>query len=167
MEASIDDKPILRNLMELYQYDNSEHSGQDPDSHGLYGYHYLDHYWTPAGRNEGRVPYLVKVDGRIAGFVLKGRWSPVRTVDHSVAEFFIMRKWRRQGIGRAVAHQLFDRHPGVWEVREERSNLSVPLFWRAVIGEYTVGQFEEINSRPPDWDGFVQVFEVRRVSPPR
>ena len=44
-QASLEDKTILRNLMELYAYDFSEFDHCDVDAHGLFGYNRLDHYW--------------------------------------------------------------------------------------------------------------------------
>ncbi len=161
--ATADDKPIFRNLMNLYKYDLSEYSKEDPNSHGTFEYNYLDHYWSYAVQTESRVPFLVRVNGQLAGFILKygkNAWSALRRpdVDHVLSEFFIMRKWRRQGIGRRVAFELFRRYPGVWEVSQERANAPAQRFWAAVIGEYTQGHFEHIESYPPDWDGPVQVF---------
>jgi len=49
-QASLEDKSILRNLLELYAYDFTEYDQLDLDAHGLYGYHRLDHYWTEPGR---------------------------------------------------------------------------------------------------------------------
>lgn len=49
IEATVDDKPVVRRLLELYLHDFSEFSGQDLNDHGEYGYRYLDHYWTDPG----------------------------------------------------------------------------------------------------------------------
>ncbi len=35
-------------------------------NNGLYDYMYLDHYWT----EEGRHPFFIRVDGKLAGFAL-------------------------------------------------------------------------------------------------
>lgn len=59
--ASLEDKTILRNLMELYAYDFSEFEQSDVDEHGLFGYERLDHYWT----EPGRYPFLVRAHGRL------------------------------------------------------------------------------------------------------
>lgn len=160
--GTIADKPIFHHLMQLYLYDFSEHDGRDPDPHGIFNYHYLDHYWTADGQIEGRVPFLVIVDTQLAGFVLKRRQSYLGMSDteHSIAEFFVMRKWRRFGIGRTVACELFDRFPGRWEIAQERTNAAAQTFWRSIIGEYTRGQYEEVMLRPPAWDGPVQSFVV-------
>ena len=91
-KASIEEKPILRNLMELCQHDSSEFNGEDVGEHGLFTYRYLDHYWT----EPGRFPFIVRVSGKLAGFAF------VRAIGenkHSIAEFFIMRKYRRRGAG--------------------------------------------------------------------
>jgi hypothetical protein len=44
--AGREDKAIVQHLIVLYQYDFSEFDGMDVDPHGLYGYDYLDNYWT-------------------------------------------------------------------------------------------------------------------------
>jgi predicted acetyltransferase len=118
-EACLEDKTILHNLMELYAYDFNEFDQCDVSAHGLFGYDRLDRYWTEGGR----YPFLVSVDDKPAGLVR------VRTMDESktdsirsIAEFFILRKYRRQGIGKEVAHRIFDRFPGQWNVAQVENN---------------------------------------------
>jgi predicted acetyltransferase len=124
IEAGLPDKAVLRNLLELYLHDFSEFDGGDVDAHGLYGYRYLDHYWTEPDRR----PFLVLVDGRYAGFALLRVGDP-----HDVAEFFVLRKYRRCGVGTAVARDLFARFPGRWQVRQMTTNPSATTFWRHII----------------------------------
>ncbi len=154
-QANLEDKCVLRNLLELYAYDFSKFDQADVDSHGLYGYEYLDNYWI----EDGRRPFLVKIDGKLAGFVL------VRTINeaeaclvHSIAEFFILRKYRKNGVGRAVAYQVFDMFPGQWSVAEMASNLPAQAFWRKIISDYTNGNFEEKWFDDADWRGPIQRF---------
>ena len=151
--ARIEDKPVLRHLLELYAYDFSEYDGADVDDHGLFGYHRLDHYWT----EEGHYPFLIRVSGKWAGLALVRDvvYADGRQV-HSIAEFFLMRKYRRQGVGQTIAHRLFDVFPGTWEVGQIAANLPAQAFWRAVIANYTGGRFEEV--RRDDWDGPMQEF---------
>lgn len=158
------DKPIIRNLLHLYLHDLSELNGRDPSPHGLFEYSRLDHYWTAEGQAEGRQAFLITVEGRIAGFALKNCWSVLnRNRDVStVAEFFILRKWRRQGVGCAAAWALFDLFPGNWEVRQERANIPAQVFWRATITTYTQGRFDEIDLHSDAWNGPVQVFRADR-----
>lgn len=151
--AKVEDKAVLRQLLELYAYDFTEFDGADVDEHGLFGYHRLDHYWT----DEGRYPFLVRVAGKWAGLALVRDVTAVDgSVAHSMAEFFLMRKYRRHGIGEMVARHLFDMFPGPWEVGQITTNLPAQAFWRVVIGRYTGGRFEEVHR--DDWDGPMQTF---------
>ena len=94
--ATLDDKIAIRHLVELYAHDFSELTGGDVDEHGEFGYPDLDRYWTDSDRH----PFLIRVDGRIAGFALVRSGSP-----HDMAEFFVMRKYRRGGVGVQAARQ--------------------------------------------------------------
>lgn len=53
--ASLEEKPILQNLMQLYLHDMSETNYEDVRDSGLFTYQYLDHYWTESHR----YPFLV------------------------------------------------------------------------------------------------------------
>jgi predicted acetyltransferase len=152
--ASVSDKYILRNLMELCLHDFSEYENSDVDEHGLFGYPYLDHYWTEPERH----PFLIKVMGKLAGFVLV--WE-IDSETHSVAEFFVMRKYRRQGIGRQAAFLIFDMFPGPWNVCQEKANLPAQAFWREVIHEYTQGNYVEQFVDSDEWHGPCQRFQSR------
>ena len=152
----IEHKSVLRNLMELCQHDYSEFNGEEVNEHGLFGYRYLDHYWTEAGRH----PFFVLVSGKLAGFALVralsegGGGEPT----YSLAEFFILRKYRRQGVGQQAARQVFNLFPGTWRVSQEAENLAAQAFWRKVISRYTDGRFSEV--REAEWNGLVQTFQV-------
>lgn len=61
----------------------------------------------------------------------------------SIAEFFIMRKYRMEGIGKAVAEQIFNLHKGKWEVHQKESNRPAQVFWNKTIDGYTRGHFTE------------------------
>ena len=155
-----DDQRVLHNLMQFYMYDFTEFGPWDPEEDGSFTYgplgRYFDAKWCGP---EGRVAFLVRVDGKLAGFAMKRSGQPLLPGgEHSVTEFFVMKRWRGKGIGKKVAFELFDRFPGVWQVAQMRRNLPAQAFWRKVIGEYTGGRFEEVDLRSKDWDGPVMVF---------
>ena len=64
--ARLKDKSVLERLMQLYLHDFSEYERADVNAEGLYEYEYLDSYW----KDDQRHPFLIYVDGHIAGFVL-------------------------------------------------------------------------------------------------
>jgi predicted acetyltransferase len=150
------ERPILRHLMELYQYDFSEFDGSDISPLGLYEYPYLDHYWV----EQGRFPFLVRVEGNLAGFVLVARYNYLTGQKDTwvMAEFFIMRKYRCQGVGEYVARNIFDQFPGPWQVGQINENTSAIAFWRKVIARYTHDSFEEHLLNNDNWRGPVQAF---------
>ncbi|MDM5315145.1 GNAT family N-acetyltransferase [Fictibacillus sp. b24] len=154
-KASVEQKVVLRNLLELYKYDFSEYDPEDVNEHGEYGYKYFDHYWT----EPERFPFLITVDDKYAGFALVRK----KTQDHmtiefcfSMAEFFIMKKYRKNGVGKHAATYLFDRFPGKWEVAQIKENIPARKFWVKVISDYTNRNYTEIQR--DDWDGPIQTF---------
>lgn len=142
--------------MELYAYDFSEFEGGTIGPDGLYGYHYLDHYWT----EKGREAFLIKTEGEIAGFVLVNQvvQLPEHAGGHSIAEFFIMRKFRKQGLGKAVAFAVLDLHPGVWEVHCLYRNRIGLAFWRTVLTEYCGDRLSQQEYIIDGWEGILMYF---------
>ena len=158
LEVHYDQKSVLQHLLELYHYDLSEIDGDELDEFGLYGYKYLDLYWT----EEKRIPFFIKADGKYTGFVLINAYHlgfhSANANTRSIAEFFVMRKYRRKGIGAYVAKTIFDHYPGPWEVRQTATNGVAQTFWRKVIGDYTNGQYKEVVLDDEHWKGPVQLF---------
>jgi predicted acetyltransferase len=150
IEATIHDEPVLRQLLELYAHDFSVYNGADVDEHGLYRYPYLANYWTEAERH----PFLFKVSDRYAGFAFVRAGRP-----HDMAEFFVLRKYRRSGVGVAAARAVFARFPGEWQVRELAANEGATAFWRVAI---PVPFTEDTNHEGP-----VQHFTISEAPPTR
>ncbi|WP_334949495.1 GNAT family N-acetyltransferase [Nostoc sp.] len=155
LSASIDDKPLIQQMMELYQYDFSEFENKHLNEHGYFGYPYLDYYWVESDR----YPFIVRVGGKLAGFVLVNQYTYIPGSQYSIAEFFILRRYRQQGIGKNVAFQIFDRFCGKWEIHQLTTNVVARKFWRRVIGEYTAGKFTETVMEIDDWRGTVHCFD--------
>lgn len=142
IKVSFEKKMILRNLMELYQYDMSEFEDDgedDVNEYGLFDYKYLDHYWT----EEGRYPFFIIQSGKLAGFILVRETADCESPKFSIAEFFILRKYRGQGIGKKIAHRIFEIYKGDWSVSWLEKNLAAKSFWTKAIVEYTNGNCSE------------------------
>ena len=154
-EAAFAEKPILRQLLELYEYDLSEFEGSDIGPHGFYGYRYLDHYWTEADRH----PYLIRVAGQIAGFALVNRHGVSGEDRWTIAEFFVLKKYRGQGVGEYAAAHVFDLRPGKWEVGQLAAHPGSHTFWRKVIRRYTNGRYEERQADAGSGFGPIQLFD--------
>lgn len=134
------EEPVLANLLELYAHDFSEFVDLAIGDDGRFHYPQLPLYWE----DEGRVPFLVRVDAKLAGFVLVSKGSRI-TGDPSVwdmAEFFILRRYRRRQIGAAIARETWRRLPGPWEVRVRESNAAALAFWGKTLNGFTRSEVE-------------------------
>lgn len=133
VRAADDDQTVVRRLLQLYHYDFSEFDDCDVNSHGEYLHRYFDEYWMDPDREA----LLFRVDGAWAGLALLFTGEP-----HDIAEFFVMRKFRRRGVGRYAAARIFERHPGDWTVRQQLANRAATTFWRRAI-PYVFDEAEE------------------------
>lgn len=137
--VELKEKGTLQNLLEKYLYEFSQWEKMDVDQNGLYGYEYLDFYWT----EENRHPFFILADGKLAGFVLVNDEPEVEAdTDYTMAEFFVMFKYRKMGVGRTAAFQTFERFPGKWQLKYNPQNKVSSMFWNRVVGEYTGKAYE-------------------------
>src|SRR5689334_18273720 len=132
--ATAADSVPLSNLLELYVHDLSEvfpHVELGPDCR--FGYPRLPLYWSEPDR---RFAFFIHADGRVAGFALVTRGSPASPDADvlDVAEFFVIRQYRRAGVGRDAVVQLWNRFPGRWTVRVLETNRNALAFWSRVVG---------------------------------
>ena len=154
--ATRDDKPVLLALNEYYTYDFSELLGLDVGEDGSFGGARLDRHFDDPRCH----PFLIRVDGKLAGFALHEGRSRLTGEEgvNDVAEFFVMRKYRKHAVGARAAFALFDRFFGPWEVRQVRANVGATAFWRKVIERYTKGACEELEWDDERFHGVVQRF---------
>lgn len=128
--ATADQEPILANLLELYAHDFSEFLQLELGEDGRFGYQQLPLYWL----EPDRYPFLVRIGGKLAGLVLVKR-EPGGIWD--MAEFFVLRGYRRQGIGTEIARMMWRRFPGRWEVRVMEVNQPGLQFWERAVKAFT------------------------------
>jgi predicted acetyltransferase len=136
--AMQDQEPILANLIELYAHDFSEFHHLELGEDGRFGYKQLPLYWS----KPGRFPFLVKADGKLAGFALVTKYPDV----WDMAEFFIVRGYRRHGIGKMAAHEVWRRFPGSWQVRVMDSNRTGLNFWQRAITAFVGDEIQPVRS---------------------
>ena len=142
IEAQEKDLPIVNNLFRLYYYDLSTVTDWNCPESGLFeGYAFgdLSRFW----KDDDKYAFVVRVDQHLAGFVLIDNIGVNTLVDYNIAEFFILKKYRRKGVGAYVAEHIFDRFRGNWEVMQAPSHKAAQAFWRKVIAQYTSGNYAE------------------------
>ena len=151
--AEAADRPALARMLELYQHDLSDLWDQELDGQGEYGYA-LDRYWQDSDCHA----FVALAAGHCAGFALVDAAVKVGRSGQWMDQFFVMKKHRRAGVGRAIAMAVFTALPGQWEVGQMTSNLRAQAFWRRVIAEHTEGRYTEHELTGGGWQGFVQCF---------
>ena len=135
IKATIDQKALLANLLELYAYDFTEFYDLDIGDNGFYGYESLPLYWT----DPDRFPYLIYISNQLAGFLLvqKGPAVSDNTEVYDISEFFIMRKYKRRGAGTCAALKVWEQFKGEWQVRVLLDNERACIFWPQAIKKFT------------------------------
>ena len=110
-----EERHVLENLFCYYVYDMSEYMKWNPAEDGTFGGYDVskfDPYWI----RDDHVPYFIKVDNQLAGFVLIRRY-PSDFTRYDVAQFFVLRKFK--------------------------AKVSVSVFWRKSLELFRVnGKFE-------------------------
>jgi len=130
----------LVNLLQLYQYDFSEIEPSDVAADGRF--HQLDDVAFQHA-------YFVYADGQLAGFALVDRQASHAVEGDSVwsmAEFFIVRKYRRASVGTRAAQLVIARHPGTWEITQTPHNAGASSFWRRALAPF---EFEDTSYEDP------------------
>jgi predicted acetyltransferase len=120
-KAELEDREVLANLIEKYEYEFSQYNNKDVNKFGLYGYQYVDYYWT----EKNRFAYFIEVDGMLAGFVMVNDYPEIddRKTDFVISEFFVMHKYRRKGIGKKAFFMVADLHRGSWQLKRHPKNI--------------------------------------------
>jgi len=163
VEAPAAQRPVLGRLLQLYLHDFSEFAPigsphGEVGAEGRFTYPRVESYWQEIGH----IPLLIRADDHLAGFALVNQWSALeRPLEHSVAEFFVLRKYRRARVGTRAALLIFRRYPGRWEVPVAWYNPPALAFWRSVTEEAAPGEVEELAGNGKRWAGPVLRFATR------
>jgi len=137
----------FESLYQLYLYEYTDIMDWDVAADGRY----VDNDFKDGFLAPDRYIFFATVDKKLAGFAMVEDRSS-QDLDFTIAmrEFFVMRRFQRQGIGRQLALMLFDRFPGRWLVGQLPKNARAIAFWRKVIGEYTGGNYAETTNEDGD-----------------
>ena len=158
-KINLDEKSVIQNMMQFYLYDYSDTDKRDINSWGLFEYEYLDSYFD---EDEDRVPFFIKLNDIVVGFVLINNHSVLSDAKdvRSIAEFFVMKKYRRIGIGTATVKSVFDSYPGKWEIKIDENNKVALAFWRKCIKDSTNGNYKEKYLKNDKLKAYVEIFNV-------
>jgi predicted acetyltransferase len=133
--AQRDELDTIENLMQFYTYDFSEWLPLKLGEYGFFNILPMPDYWRhPATR-----PFLIKVDGELAGFVTVDNRTHLPGADYNIGYLFVSRGFRGQGVARFVVSTLLSRLPGQWQIFHIDANQPARLFWTAVMPGLDIG----------------------------
>lgn len=160
--AAPEQRDVIARLMQFYIYDFTEllPPAKIPElleTGGFDAYPALDSYWSDPDRSA----WVIRADGKLAGFALLNKHAHLgRPVEFNMAEFFVARPLRGQGVAREAFHQLLTQHPGVWEVAIGAYNKPAQSFWPRAIQAANVSDIETLDGDGVAWTGPVLRFRA-------
>jgi predicted acetyltransferase len=132
--AQRDELETIENLMQFYTYDFSEWLPLKLGEYGLFNILPMPDYW----RNPATRPFLIKVDGELAGFVTVDNQTHLPGAEYNIGYLFVSRRFRGRGVARFVVSTLLSQFPGQWQIFHIDANQPARLFWAAVMPELSV-----------------------------
>ncbi|TVZ41262.1 putative acetyltransferase [Alteromonadaceae bacterium 2753L.S.0a.02] len=132
-------RPILENLFQYYMYDLEEFvmRGLEPDGRYSYDFSLHDVYW----QSEQHTPYFILQHGNLVGFALvrmQQGYEP--TLCYDMEQYFVLRSYRKLGVGKSAFHQIATLHPGTWQIRVLPNSRGALSFWLAAVREVVDGE---------------------------
>ncbi|MFW5698020.1 MAG: GNAT family N-acetyltransferase [Fimbriimonadaceae bacterium] len=147
---------VLARLCQLYLHDLSEFSAEDLNATG----NYTDLRPENVREDDRLDAYLVQVAGELAGFVVVRQLATGECPRREIEDFFIVRKYRRLGVGTDVATEIFRRMPGLWRVASHEANHASQGFWRALLKRVVRTDYHETTVGGPH-QRLVQEFKIQ------
>lgn len=149
---------VLRNLMSLYLHDLSEYSKElEVDEDGSFVYEGLEYYLE----EEDLKPFFIYYNEELAGFILlnSGKYTAL-AVDYSVHEFFVLRSFRKKGIGKLAVKAVFKQFPGKYKIEQLIYNHSGIAFWKSLYSDVGI-KYNEMIEKSDGEEYLVQIFDVK------
>lgn len=136
-------KDVLYRLLEYSLYEESANDLNEMNEDAIFEYKYFNSYFT----DDDRDAYFIreKETNKILGFAMVNAYVQVFENGHSIAEFMVIPKYRKNHIGKKVAFELFDKYRGNWEVSPSYNSCSALFFWNKVVKDYTSSNYKFEN----------------------
>jgi len=134
-KVSENNKDILYRLLQYSLFEESLNDGNEMNNEGIFEYKYFDNYFSDDNRDALFI--REKETNKLLGFVMIDTYMQKNSNGHSIAEFMVIPKYRKNKIGKQTAFKCFDMYKGIWEVSPSFGSEQAYNFWKKVIDEYT------------------------------
>ena len=142
-KVTIDRKDTLYRLLQYSLFEESGNDLNEMNDNAIFEYKYFERYFT----DDDRDAYFIKEQNtnKLLGFAMVNTYMQIFDNGHSIAEYMVIPKYRRNKIGKRVAIELFNKYKGNWEIKPSFNSNKAYLFWKNVVEDYTHNNFEFTN----------------------
>ena len=145
------DKDKLYKMLQFALYDGSFYIDNELDEECAFEYGWFENYFT----DQDRDAFFIKNGDKYLGMVMVNENLKFNQTGKCIAEFLILPKYRRNHIGKKVAHDIFDMFKGDWEVQPTENNPIAYSFWKYTVEDYTNGNYTIKNNGTEDVFTFI------------
>lgn len=139
-EINPDKKEVLRNLYSLYLHDLSAYTNElEVSEAGSFEFDSFSLIWE----KERITPYFIKVDEKLAGFVLILEAPFTTKVDKVINDFFILNPFRGKGVAKAAVSEIFSSNKGSYYISQLVKNETAVHFWKKVYKQMEIDFVEK------------------------
>lgn len=142
--TTVEQLPLIANLYQFYAYESSDWEQEDVELDGRFYIHepHLQRYWQEPQWSA----QLILADGFIAGFLLIERSELPGINALELADLFILKKYRRQGIGRALVEQVILADGGSWLVSFYPQDHLASSFWNQLFKQLPLRGLQPLSN---------------------
>ena len=152
----LEEKQQLARLVDEYLPIHCSHQDIRVGPESAEDYIYFPEYW----REEGRYPYYIQQESKIAGFVLVRTVFDEGGIFYQVSDFYVKPEFQRQGLGEKAVSLLWEKYPGAWELHVHRKNLGAKHFWNHCSDRYAADKVKITEVSETDGLRYQYNFEV-------
>ena len=129
------EKHVLFRLLQYSLFEESTSDFNEMNDEALFEYKWFECYFT----DDDRETYFIREEetDKLLGFVMINTYVQKCDSGHSIAEFMVIPKYRRNKIGKRAAIACFEKYEGNWEISPSYGSEKAYMFWENVIDEYT------------------------------
>ena len=160
-KINADQKETFLNLYNLYLYDLSEYSSEDPKENGKFDptntYLYLE--------REELHPFFMMYQEKIIGFILV--CSPPfvdEGINFTIQELFILKKYRGNGIASLAVEKVLKSFIGTISIGQLEKNKPAVRFWKKYYEEHNIEYIEKQKDMDIDGLGMQKVISQTFVN---
>ena len=133
------EKETLYRLLQYSLFEESLTDGNEMNNEAIFEYKYFEKYFEDSNRDAFFI--REKQSNKLLGFVMINTYTEKLDEGHSIAEFMVIPKYRKNKIGKQAAEKCFNLYKGNWEVSPSLGSESAYNFWKKVVEEYTKGEY--------------------------